>query len=152
LVKINLKARLHNVNDVFIFTKKCQQVYYTYTPYFRKDCLRVDWLSVLKIKPRGHLEVRQDENNDSNIEDDVFQVSELVELYRVAPLIDFEENSNFHVFDNIFIDIDAEELNVVLSSSGQAQVDEGDDSNDINVEDCVRANDESIEEEENNSN
>jgi hypothetical protein len=106
----------------------------------------------LKIKPRGHLEVRQDENNDSNIEDDVFQVSELVELYRVAPLIDFEENSNFHVFDNIFIDIDVEELNVVLSSSGQAQVDEGDDSNDINVEDCVRADDESIEEEENNSN
>jgi hypothetical protein len=151
LVKINLKARLHNVNDVFIFTKKCQQVYYTYTPYFRKDCLRVDWLSVLKIKPRGHVEVLQDENNDSNIGDDVFQVSELVELYRVALLIDLEENSNFRVFDNIFIDIDAEELNVVLSSSGQAQVDEGDDSNDINVEDCVGADDESIEEEEHNS-
>jgi len=26
LVKINLKARLHNVNDVFIFAKQCQQV------------------------------------------------------------------------------------------------------------------------------
>ena len=151
LVKINLKARLRNVNDVFVFTKQCQQVYYTYTLYFRKDCLRVDWLSVLKIKPRGHVEVLQDENNDSNIGNDVFQVSELVELYRVAPLIDLEENSNFRVFDNIFIDIDAEELNVVLSSSGQAQVDEGDDSNDINIEDCVRADDESIEEEEDNS-
>jgi hypothetical protein len=104
----------------------------------------------LKIKPRGHVEVLQDENNDSNIRD-VFQVSELVELYRVALLIDLEENLNFHVFDNIFIDIDAEELNVVLSSSGQAQVDEGDDSNDINVEDCVGVDDESIEEEEDNS-
>jgi hypothetical protein len=151
LVEINLKARLRNVNDVFVFTKQCQQVYYTYTLYFRKDCLRVDWLSVLKIKPRGHVEVLQDENNDSNIGNDVFQGSELVELYRVAPLIDLEENSIFRVFDNIFIDIDAEELNVVMSSSGQAQVDEGDDSNDINVEDCVGADDESIEEEEDNS-
>jgi hypothetical protein len=39
-------------------------------------------------------------------------------------------------------------LNVVLSSSGQAQVNEDDDNNDINVEDCVGADDESIEEEE----
>ena len=39
-------------------------------------------------------------------------------------------------------------MNVVLSFSGQAQVNEDDDNNDINVEDCVGANDESIEEEE----
>jgi len=52
--------------------------------------------------------------------DDVFQVSELVELYRIAPSIDLEENSNFHIFDNSLIDVNAEELNVVLSSSGQA--------------------------------
>jgi hypothetical protein len=54
--------------------------------------------------------------------DDVFQVSELVDLYWVAPWIDFEENSNFHVTENSFVDVDAEELNVVLSSNGQAQV------------------------------
>jgi hypothetical protein len=83
--------------------------------------------------------------------DDVFQVSELVELYRVAPLIDLEENSNFYVFDNIFVDVDAEQLNVVLSSNEQAQVDEDDDNNDINMEDCDGADDESIEEEEDNS-
>jgi hypothetical protein len=83
--------------------------------------------------------------------DDVFQVSELVELYRVAPLIDLEENSNFYVFDNIFVDVDAEQLNVVLSSNEQAQVDEDDDNNDINIEDCDGADDESIEEEEDNS-
>jgi len=75
----------------------------------------------------------------------------LVESYWVAPSIDLEENSNFHVFDNIFVDVDGEELNVVLSSSRQAQVDENDDNNDINVEDCVGANNESIEEEEDNS-
>jgi hypothetical protein len=54
--------------------------------------------------------------------DDVFQVSELVELYRVAPSIDLEENSNFRVFDNSLIDVNAKELNVVLSSSRQAKI------------------------------
>jgi hypothetical protein len=105
----------------------------------------------LKTKRRGHVEVVQDENNDSNMGDGVFQVIELVEPYQVAPSIDLEENLNFHIFDNVYI----EELNVILSSSGQAQVDEDDDSNDIidiNVEDCDGADDELIEEEEGNSN
>ena len=62
LVEINLKARLLNVNDVFFFAKQCQQVYYTYTPSFRKDRSRVDWLSVLKTKLRGRVELVQDEN------------------------------------------------------------------------------------------
>jgi hypothetical protein len=52
------------------------------------------------------------------MEGDVFQVSELVKPYRVPPSIDLQENSTSRVFDNIFIDVDAEELNVVLSSSG----------------------------------
>ena len=52
LVEINLKARHRNVNDVFVFAKQRQQVYYTYTPSFRNDQSRVDWLSVLKTKPR----------------------------------------------------------------------------------------------------
>ena len=57
LVEINSKARHRNVNDVFVFAKQCQQVYYTYNPSFRKDRSRVDWLSVLKTKPRSHVEV-----------------------------------------------------------------------------------------------
>ena len=64
-------------------------------------------------------------------------------------MIDLEKNSNFRIFDNIFVDIDSKELNVILSSSGQAQVDEDDDNNDINVEYYDGANDESIEEEDN---
>ena len=89
--------------------------------------------------------------------DDVFQVSELIEPYWVVPSIDLEENLNFHIFDNIFIDVDTEELNVILSSNGQAQVNEDDDSNVINIEDCDGADEESIkeekeEEEEDNSN
>jgi hypothetical protein len=85
------------------------------------------------------------------VRDEIFQVSELVELYRVAPLIDLEENSNFRVFDDSLVNVDVEEFNVVLSSSGQANVDEDDD--DIHIEDCDGADDDSIndEEEEENS-
>ncbi|KAL3573194.1 hypothetical protein D5086_027098 [Populus alba] len=117
LVEINSKARLRNINNVFIFTKQCQQVYYTYTTSFRKGRSKVDWLSVLKSKPRGRVELVQDENEDTSVRDEVFQVSESVEPYQVSPSIDLEENSNFHVFDDSLADVDAEELNVVLSSS-----------------------------------
>jgi len=65
----------------------------------------------------GRVEVVQDENEDTSVIDEVFQASELVEQYRVAPLIDLEENLNFHVFNNCLVDVDAEELNVVLSST-----------------------------------
>jgi hypothetical protein len=40
--------------------------------------------------------------------DEVFQASELVEPYRVAPSIDLEENSNFRVFNDCLVDVDAE--------------------------------------------
>jgi len=146
LVEINLKARLRNVNVVFVFAKQCQQVYYTYTSSFRKDRSRVDWLSVLKTKPRGRVEVVQDENEDTSVRDEVFQVSELVEPYRVAPLIDLEENSFFCVFDDSLVDVDVEELDVVLSSSGQANVNE-DDDDDIHIEDCDKGDDYSIDDE-----
>jgi hypothetical protein len=105
----------------------------------------VDWLSVLKTKPRGHVEVVHDENEDTSVRDEVFQVSEVVEPYRVAPSIELKENSNFRVFDNSLVDVDAEELNFVLSSSGQANVDEEDD---IHIEDCDEDDDNSIDDEE----
>jgi len=60
--------------------------------------------------------------------DEVFQASEVVQPYRVAPSIDLEENLNFRVFDDSLVDVDAEELNAVLSSSGLENVDEEDDS------------------------
>jgi hypothetical protein len=63
------------------------------------------------------------------VRDEVFQISELVEPYRVAPSIDFEENSNFCVFDDSLVDVDTEELNV----------DEDDD--DIHIEYCDGADD-----------
>jgi len=108
----------------------------------------VDWLSVLKTKLMGCVELVQDENENTNVQNKVFQVSELVKPYRVAPSIHLEENSNFHIFDNSLVDVDAEELNVVLSSSGQTSVDEDDD---IHIEDCDKGDDYSIDDEEENS-
>jgi hypothetical protein len=105
----------------------------------------VDWLSVLKTKPRGRVEVVQDENEDTSVRDEVFQVSEVVEPYRVVPSIELEENSNFCVFDDSLVDVDAEELNFVLSSSGQPNIDEEDD---IHIEDCDEGDDNSIDDEE----
>jgi len=104
----------------------------------------VDWLSVLKTKPRGRVEVVEDENEDTSVRDEVFQVSELVEPYRAAPSIELEENSNFRVFDDSLVDVEVEELNVVLNCSGQANVDE----EDIHIEDFDEGDDCSIDDEE----
>ena len=101
----------------------------------------------MKTKPRGHVEVVQDGNDESNMRDDVFEVNELVDPYQVAPSIDLQENLIFHILKNIFVDV--EELNVVLSSNGHAQVDEDYDSDEINVKKCDGVDNESIEEEEN---
>ena len=149
---VSLKAiqKLHcNVNDVFVFAKQCQQVYYTYTPSFKRDRSRVDWLSVLKTKPKGRVEVVQDENEDTSVIDEIFQASELVEPYRVAPSIDLQENSNIHVFNDSLVDVNAEELNAVLSfTSGQKNVVEEDDNE---IEECDEADDHnSIEDEDEN--
>jgi hypothetical protein len=79
---------------------------------------------------------------------EVFQANELVEPYRVAHSIDLEENSNFRVFDYSLVDVDVEELNVVLSSSGLANVDE---DNDNHIEECDGADNNSIDDKDENS-
>ena len=80
--------------------------------------------------------------------DEVFQASELVEPYRVAHSIDLEENFNFRVFDDSLVDVDADELNAVLSSSGLENVDEEDDNH---IEECDKTNNNSIEDEDEKS-
>ena len=72
----------------------------------------------------------------------------MVEPYRVAPLIDLEENSNFRVFDNNLVDVDVEDLNVVLSSSGLENVDDEDDNH---IKECDEVDNNSIEDEDKNS-
>jgi hypothetical protein len=65
-------------------------------------------------------------------------------------LINLEENLNFRVFDDSLVDVDAEELNAVLSStSGLENVDEEDDNH---IEKCDEADDNnSIEDKDENS-
>jgi hypothetical protein len=82
--------------------------------------------------------------------DEVFQASELVEPYRVAPSIDLEENSNFCVFDDSFVDVEAKELNVVLSSTSAVQNVDEEDDNHIEERDVADDNN-SIEDEDENS-
>jgi hypothetical protein len=75
----------------------------------------------------------------------------LVELYRVASSIDLEENLNFHVFDDSLVDVDAEELNVVLSST--SAIENVDEEADNHIEECDEADDNnSIEDKDENSN
>jgi hypothetical protein len=64
----------------------------------------------LKAKLNDRVEVVQDENDELNMEDDVFQVSELIDSYRVAPSIDLDKNLKIYIFDNIFVDVNIEEL------------------------------------------
>ena len=101
LVEINTKARLRSVKDIFVFAKQCQQIYYTFTPSFKNDCSRVDWLSAVKIKPKNHVQVVQNDNYELTVGDDVFQLDKLVDPYRVASSNDLEEKSNFRIATRI---------------------------------------------------
>jgi len=56
---------------------------------------------------------------------------------------------NFRVFDDSLVDVDAKELNVVLSSTGLANVDEDDDNN---IKECDGADNNSIDDKDENSN
>jgi hypothetical protein len=95
LVEINTSAILRNINDVFVFSKQCQQVYNTYTHSFRKDHSKIDWLFVVKTKLRGRVQVVQDCVDELTVRDDNFQLDEFVDPYRVASFDDLEENSKF---------------------------------------------------------
>jgi len=83
--------------------------------------------------------------------DNVFQLDELVDPYRVTLSNDFEENSIFHVTENTFVDVDVdiEELNDVSRTSRHTQVDKDEDNDEINVKDCDGYDVDEIEEEDN---
>ena len=64
LVEISKRDRLSNINDVFIFAKQCQKVYYSYTHSFKNNYNRVYWLFVVKIRPRSHVQVVKYSNDE----------------------------------------------------------------------------------------
>jgi hypothetical protein len=81
LVKINKITTLHNVNDAF-FSPKNTNKFTTYTLFFfRKYHFRIDWLSIVKTKFRGRVQVVQDGNDKVTTRDDIFQLDELVDPY-----------------------------------------------------------------------
>ena len=69
----------------------------------------------MKTKPRDRVQVVQEDNDELNMVDDVFQIDELVDAYRVAPSTNLEENLDFRLTENIFIDVDDQELNDILN-------------------------------------
>ena len=83
--------------------------------------------------------------------DDVFQLDELVNPYWVALSTNLDENLNFVIAKNIFIDVDFEELNDILTTIGHIKVDEDDNINEqrFNVEDYGGHDDNEIEKKKN---
>ena len=82
----------------------------------------------MKTKLRGHVQVVQDDNDELIMGDDVFQLNELVDPYRVTLSNDLEENSIFCITKNTLVDIDVEKLNDVLRISRHIEIDEDDDN------------------------
>jgi len=76
----------------FIFFMQCTQYYYIYTPSFRKNYFRIDWLFIVKTKPKGRFQVIKDDNDRVTAGDDVFQINKLVDIYRVALSTNLQEN------------------------------------------------------------
>ncbi|KAL9403815.1 hypothetical protein Peur_000787 [Populus x canadensis] len=81
--------------------------------------------------------------------ENIFQIDELVDPYQVAPSTNLEKNSDFHVAEIIFVDVNTEELNEILRTGGHTQVNEDDKINDLqfNEEDDDGNDDDEKEEE-----
>jgi hypothetical protein len=75
----------------------------------------------VKTKPRDRVPVVQEDNNELNVVDDVFQIDELVDAYRIVPSTNLEENLDFRLTENIFIDVDDQELNDILNQRALIQ-------------------------------
>lgn len=123
LSKLIKKIRLRNINNVFVFAKQCQQVYHNYTLSFRNDHNKNNWLFIMKTKPRSHIQVVHDGNEKVTRGEDIFQLDELVDLYWVISSTELEEDLNFLVAENTYVHFDLDELNDILSTIENKEVD-----------------------------
>jgi hypothetical protein len=57
----------------------------------------------VKTKLKSHIQVVQDGKDKVIAKDDVFQIDELVDAYRVVSSTDLEENLNSLVTKNVFL-------------------------------------------------
>lgn len=85
-------------------------MHYTYIIFYRKDCNKVNWLFVVKIKPWSHVQVVNDGNDEVTKREYVFRLDELVDLYRVASSIEFKKNSKFYIIKNTYVHVDLSKM------------------------------------------
>jgi hypothetical protein len=64
-----------------LFSPSHANKFMTHTIFFRKDRSTANWLSIVKTKSKGYVEVVQDDNDELTMGDDVFQFGELVDPY-----------------------------------------------------------------------
>lgn len=71
----------------------------------------------MKTKTRNHVQDVQDGNDEVTMGNDIFQLDELVNAYRVTLYTDLD--SNFNVNENTYddADVDIDELNDVLRTN-----------------------------------
>ena len=67
----------------------------------------------MKTKPRSHIQVVKDGNDEVIRGDDVCQIDELVDLYQVTLYTKLKKNPNLCVIKNTYVDINVDELNVI---------------------------------------
>jgi hypothetical protein len=77
----------------------------------------------VKTKSRSHVQIVKDSNEEVTERENVFQLNELVDSYRVISSTKLEENLNFYVAENTYVHI-GDYLNHILCTSRQIKVDE----------------------------
>lgn len=77
----------------------------------------------MKTKPMSHIQVVHDGNEKVTRGEDIFQLDELVDLYWVISSTELEEDLNFLVAENTYVHFDLDELNDILSTIENTEVD-----------------------------
>ena len=101
-----------------------KKLYYAYTSCFRKYRNKIDWLFIVKIKPRSRFHVVHNSNDEVTRAEDVFQLDEWVDLYWVPASTELEEDLIFHVIEKSNIHVDINELKDILNTSKNTRDDE----------------------------
>jgi hypothetical protein len=78
----------------------------------------------VKTKLRSHVQVIKDGNDKVTERENVFQLDELVDSYRVISFTKLEENLNFYIAENTYVHVGISYLNHILCTSRHIEVDE----------------------------
>ena len=131
LVEINTKARLRNIDNVFVFFPSNTNKFIAHAlfPLKRIVLELIDyplWKPNLGVMSKLFKIVTM-----KVVGDNVFQIDELIDPYQIAPSTNFEKNSDFHVAEITFVDVNAEKLNNILRTGGHTEVNEDDEINNL---------------------